>query len=185
MSHLTPLTHAAPDLSATDVDAALTQLRALCTAQPAVVRRLKRLARLAAHGRPIRLTGSGPATQAYRAALNGYVGRLTRDHPDLTRVPVSVTDLLTHLREHPTHTLHVALHDLTGAVIAAYEIRQQDRDILVRCADGKTRPLSTPSFTAMFTLTAMHLSVPARQVPGRASSTQPLTPTPARTAAAA
>ncbi|WP_415790737.1 hypothetical protein [Deinococcus saxicola] len=174
---MTPvLTLHAPSLAALTPDTALNELRALAGMNPAVARRLRRVGRLLAAGRAVRVAGSEAARAAVWTALRAYEARELSIHPELRRTPVLAAELLTRLRG-PTHVL---LSDPAGQPSCEYLISPEEGGgVRVRCSDRRVRMLSGPSFTALFRGSSYRLMVRGEQLAGATLSRSPTASRPA------
>ncbi|OLV16384.1 VapC toxin protein [Deinococcus marmoris] len=164
LTRMTPvLTLHAPALAALTPDTALNELRALACMNPTVARRLRRVGRLLAAGRAVRVAGSEAARKAVWTALRAYEARELSVHPELRRIPVMADELLTGLRA-PTHVL---LSDPAGQPSCEYLISPEEGGVVrVRCSDRRVRTLSGPAFTALFKGSSYRLMVREGQLAG-------------------
>ncbi|MXV21201.1 hypothetical protein [Deinococcus xianganensis] len=155
---LTPLTISVPGAHkpAPTPQQALEDLRKAARRRPALRLRLKRLARLLAAGRALKLTGDPCRVQATVTALRAYAAEgpvvLTAVAPD---------DLLVGLARGP---VRVSVHDQDGWPICEYRLSHATAGVDILCRDGRIRFLPRDEFRAQFRLAVYTLRVPATWV---------------------
>ena len=145
---------------------ALENLRKAAAPGSALLRRLKRLSRLIAHGRVVKLHGHPNRIAAMEHALLTMAQKLVAETPVMQTI--GIRDVLDHLTDQP---LLVTLCRPDGWPMSAYAFRKADADartILVTCEDGKTRSFEPDALLALFTtifLLRVRLAAPAEALP--------------------
>ena len=152
---LTPLTISVPGAHkpAPTPQQALEDLRKVALARPALQLRLKRLARLLAAGRALKLTGDPCRVQATVTALRAYAAK----EPEVLTA-VTPDEILVGLSRGP---VRVSVHDQDGWPICEYRLSHATGGVDILCRDGRTRFLSGDEFRAQFRLAVYTLRVPA------------------------
>ena len=152
---LTPLTISVPGAHkpAPTPQQALADLRKVALARPALQLRLKRLARLLAAGRALKLTGDPCRVQATVTALRAYAAK----EPEVLTA-VTPDEILVGLSRGP---VRVSVHDQDGWPICEYRLSHATAGVDILCRDGRTRFLSGDEFRAQFRLAIFTLRVPA------------------------
>lgn len=131
---------------------ALSLLREKAKTNPTFCLRLRRLGRLLAAGRAIKIQGHPERVQAMEKALSGFASRCPQ------RVNISVGELLA-LPVSSTQ-VRVTLHRPDGWPVSEYRIQRTEEQVFeVRCIDGVTRRLSPQTLKGLFQHSLFRLKV--------------------------
>ncbi|KQR18796.1 hypothetical protein [Deinococcus sp. Leaf326] len=145
---------------------AIEQLRKAAAPGSTFLLRLKRLSRLIAHGRVVKLHGHPNRIAAMEHALLTLAQKLVAETPVMQTI--GIRDVLEHLTD---QSLRVTLCRPDGWPVSTYVFCKADpeaRTILVECEDGKTRAFEPDALLALFTTTFLlrvRLAVPAQVLP--------------------
>lgn len=173
-----PIWISVPTQGAASLEDALAHLRAEVQRSPQLKIRLKRLARLFAGGRALKLTGDASDVQAFERAVRGYAA---------TQRPREVFSLndLSHL---PEGGLHLTWCRPDGWPLCEYHVQwskgTDEPTLHVTGQDGCVRRLSAKAFLGLFSSSTHPLYAPQGWRPTSLSGTtpSPTTPSPAEAA---